>query len=172
MLYAACRPYGEWAPVRRVERSTHTFPYFSRTTASSNNQKPVQEIGQGCETKETLSTWSQDSFSFAIAKRCGGLWAFWWKLLIAALRAGFLFAFLIAASCKKQSLRNPSCDIIMIAYSSSKSLDLLPRKGQTEVIHLYVSVSLLLHPLWGKASTLLACGFHRCLLTAEEWAYN
>lgn len=115
-------------------------------------------------------------FFFAIAKRCWDLWgkkewlsdeSRWllpWEL-------AFLFCFFIAANCKKQSPRNPSCDIIMIAYSSSKSLNPLPRKGQTEVIHRNVSVPLLLHPLWGKGSTFLACGFHRCSLTAEEWAY-
>lgn len=46
-----------------------------------------------------------------------------------------------AANTKKQTPRNPSCDIIMIAYSSSKGLKPLPRKGQTEVIYCYVSVT-------------------------------
>lgn len=59
---------------------------------------------------------------------------------------------------KKQSPSNPSCDIIMTPYSSRTSLNSLPRKGQTEVIHRYVFTSLL-HPLWGKGSTFLAASF-------------
>lgn len=68
------------------------------------------------------------------------------------------FFFFIAVSGKKQSPRNPSCDIIMTPYSSWTSLNSLSRKGQTEVIHHYVSTSLL-HPLWGKRSTFLAAIF-------------
>lgn len=46
----------------------------------------------------------------------------------------------------------------MTSYSSWTSLNSLPRKGQTEVIHRYVFTSLL-HPLWGKGSTFLAPSF-------------
>lgn len=66
----------------------------------------------------------------------------------------FFFFFFIAVSGKKQSPRNPSCDIIMTPYSSWTSLNSLPRKGQTEVIHRYLSTSLL-HPFWGKGITFL-----------------
>lgn len=71
---------------------------------------------------------------------------------------------------KKQNPRNPSCDIIMTPYSSWTSLSSLPRKGQTEVIHCYVSMSLL-HPLWGKGSTFLAASFTSLLTECTRIKY-
>lgn len=156
----------------------HIHTLFCRTTATFQPPKnPLRKWARVVQQRKLFLVGAKIFFFFfAIAKRCWDLWgkkewlsdeSRWllpWEL-------AFLFCFFIAANCKKQSPRNPSCDIIMIAYSSSKSLNPLPRKGQTEVIHRNVSVPLLLHPLWGKGSTFLACGFHRCSLTAEEWAY-
>lgn len=122
------------------------LPHFNHQKTCSGNKPGLSNKGNGFQLEPRFFF-----LFFCNSQKVWGLVGFLMKAVdYCPENRLFLFTFLTPASCKKQSPRNPSCDIIMIAHSSSKSLDPLPRKGQTEVIHLYVSLLLLLHPLWGK----------------------